>query len=292
MKVVILCGGQGTRLREHTEHLPKPLVEIGGRPIVWHIMKHYAHYGHRDFVLCLGYKGWKIKEYFLNYARMSDDLSVDLSGATPPRAIGHATPEDWRITLVETGETAMTGARIARAARYLDGERFLVTYGDGVADIDLHALIATHQRSGGLATVTGVRPPARFGELLLDEGRVARFSEKPQVQDSWINGGFFVFEPQVLNRLSTEDGCVLERAPLEGLAADRQLAAYLHDGFWQCMDTGRDYALLNELWSSGRAPWASWIPRPQAPRRHADGAPGATPCTSPPSCSAGPVAAS
>jgi glucose-1-phosphate cytidylyltransferase len=263
MKVVILCGGQGTRLREHTEHVPKPMVAVGGRPIVWHIMRAYAHHGFTDFVLCLGYKGWKLKEWFLHHDLRSHDVTVTL-GAEAARRL-HGTPEGrgWRVTLVDTGEEAMTGARVARVARYLDGERFMVTYGDGVSDLDIADLVAFHRRHGKLATVTGVHPPARFGELLLDGDRVARFSEKPQVTDTFINGGFFVFERAVLDRLSTDEGCVLERAPLEGLAHDGELAAYRHTGFWQCMDTYRDWKRLEGLWHQGGAPWAVWDGRPQ-----------------------------
>jgi len=256
MKVVILCGGQGTRLREHTEHLPKPLVDIGGRPIVWHIMRTYAHFGFTDFVLCLGYKGWRIKEWFLDYDTRVHDVTVEL-GTYRPRLHREAESLGWTVTLADTGDAAMTGARIARVAEHLDGERFMVTYGDGVADVDLRALLAFHKQQGRLGTVTGVHPPARFGELMIDGDQVSAFSEKPQVTDSWINGGYFVFERAMLDRLSTDDDCVLERSPLEGLARDGELAAYRHAGFWQCMDTYRDWKALNARWSRGDAPWAA-----------------------------------
>lgn len=262
MKVVILCGGQGTRLREHTEHLPKPLVAVGERPMVWHIMRQYAHFGFTEFVLCLGYKGWRIKEWFLNHDAMTHDVTVTLGDRRP---VLHGAVESlgWTVSLVDTGEAAMTGARIARAAPYIDGERFMVTYGDGVSNVDIGDLVAYHRSHGRQATVTGVHPPSRFGELLLNGDRVGRFSEKPQVTDTWINGGFFVFERSVLDRLSTDDACILERAPLESLAAEDQLRAYKHAGFWQCMDTYRDWKRLEELWATGEAPWAVWQRRPQ-----------------------------
>lgn len=264
MKVVILCGGQGTRLREHTEHVPKPLVDIGGRPIVWHIMRSYAQHGFTDFVLCLGYKGWRIKEWFLDFDARMHDVTVQL-GENRPRLHRPTAALDWTVTMVDTGDATMTGARVARVAPHLTGERFMVTYGDGVTDLDIRALLDFHLEHGKEATVTGVHPPARFGELLLDGDRVDRFSEKPQVTDSWINGGFFVFERSVLDRLRTDEACVLEREPLEGLAADGELCAYRHPGFWQCMDTYRDWKALNDRWTRGDAPWASWRdPRPQS----------------------------
>jgi glucose-1-phosphate cytidylyltransferase len=263
MKVVILCGGQGTRLREHTEHLPKPLVAIGDRPIVWHIMRSYAHYGFTDFVLCLGYKGWRIKEWFLHHDLFAQDLTLELGAGGSPRLHGPSDPLDWRVTLVDTGDETMTGARVARAAPYLDGERFMVTYGDGVSNLDIRSLLRFHRSHGKLATVTGVHPPARFGELELAGDAVRAFSEKPQVRDAWINGGFFVFEREVLDLLSPDVSCVLERDPLETLAARDQLRAYKHDGFWQCMDTYRDWKSLQDQWERGDAPWAVWQLRPQ-----------------------------
>ncbi len=262
MKLVILCGGQGTRLREETEHLPKPLVKIGGRPILWHIMKGMAHQGLNEFVLCLGYKGNRIKEYFYNYEVLNNDFTVEL-GKERRVEVHQEHPETgWKVTLADTGLHAMTGARVKRVARYIGDDRFMVTYGDGVADIDLENLIAFHEAHGKLATVTGVLPTARFGELVLDGDRVREFSEKPQIQESnqfgFINGGFFVFERAVLDYLEDDDSCILERAPLEQLVADGQMMAYLHHGFWHCMDTYRDFKLLNSLWTKGRAPWKIW----------------------------------
>ena len=260
MKVIILCGGQGTRLRELTEVRPKPMVEIGGRPILWHILKIYARYGMTDFILCLGYKGNLIKEYFLNYEGMNSDFTIELGnrGAIQYHGGGHG-EAGWRISLVDTGEAAMTGARIARAAAHLGSqETFAVTYGDGVTDVDLREVLNFHRASGRLATLTGVRPPSRFGELTHDGGRVLRFTEKPQVASGLINGGFFFFEPEFLRYLSTGDPCVLEREPLERCAAEGQLTVYEHSGYWQCMDTLRDWESLQRQWSEGRAPWKVW----------------------------------
>lgn len=258
MQTFILCGGMGTRLREETEYRPKPMVEIGGRPILWHIMKTYAHYGFTDFVICLGYKGHRIKEYFLNYEAMNNDFTIELG--TRERVAFHDShlEKGWRITLADTGVQAMTGARVKRAARYLQGDRFLLTYGDGVANVDLQALVAFHRRSGRIGTVTGVRPTSRFGELMADGSRVVHFSEKPQMHEGIISGGYFVFERAVLDYLRDDDGCVLEREPLERLAAEGQLSVYPHPGYWQCMDTYRDYELLNQLWDRGEAQWKVW----------------------------------
>ncbi|MDP3278175.1 MAG: glucose-1-phosphate cytidylyltransferase [Deltaproteobacteria bacterium] len=260
---MILCGGRGTRLREETEFRPKPMVEIGGRPIVWHIMKHYATYGVRRFVLCLGYKGSMIKDWFLRYEERSRDVTVTLGKS---RAVllhdsdGHAHDEDgWEITLADTGEDAMTGARVAKAAkRHAAGQRFFLTYGDGVSDVNLHALRAQHERSGATVTVTGVRPPARFGELICTGDRVREFSEKPQTQESRINGGFFMCEPEILSYVHERDDCTLEREPLEALAKANALGIHRHDGFWQCMDTLRDHQYLESLWRQGSAPWKTW----------------------------------
>ena len=258
IQTVILCGGLGTRLREETEIRPKPMVEVGGRPILWHIMKGYAVHGFTDFVICLGYKGEKIKEYFLNYEAMNNDFTVEL-GRPESIAFHDAHQENgWKVTLVDTGYATMTGARVKRASRYLTGDRFMLTYGDGVSSVDFSKLMDFHRRSGTLATVTGVRPSSRFGELLLSGDRVAQFSEKPQTNEGVINGGFFVFERKALDYLSTDPSCVLEREPLERLAADGQLSVYRHDGFWQCMDTFRDLQQLNQLWGSGEAAWKTW----------------------------------
>ena len=258
MQTLILCGGMGTRLREETEYRPKPMVEIGGRPILWHIMKCYAAHGFTDFVICLGYKGETIKEYFLNYEAMNNDFTVELG---KPNAIVHHdahSENGWRVTLVDTGLQTMTGARIKRASRYLTADRFMVTYGDGVSNIDLRRLVAFHERSDTIATVTGVHPSSRFGELMVSGDRVAQFSEKPQTHEGVINGGFFVFERKALDYLSDDADCVLEREPLERLAGDGQLSVYQHRGFWQCMDTYRDHQYLNHLWDSGEAAWKQW----------------------------------
>jgi glucose-1-phosphate cytidylyltransferase len=257
MKVVILCGGLGTRLREETEFRPKPMVEIGGRPILWHILKIFGHHGLKEFVLCLGYKGSAIKEYFLSYEAMNNDLVVQLGARSAVTYLGEHAEQDYTITLADTGAAALTGARVKRVARHIDG-RFIVTYGDGLADVDIRALLAFHERHGRLATVTTVRMPGRFGVVdTSEEGRVQRFREKPE-HDAWVSAGFFVFEPQVLDYLSESDACTLEREPLERLAADGQLMSFRHEGSFFPMDTIRDHQALNELWSSGRAPWKVW----------------------------------
>ncbi len=259
MKVVILCGGQGTRLREETEYRPKPLVEVGGKPILWHIMKRFSHFGFNDFILCLGYRGKMIKEYFLNYEAMTNDFTICL-GDRQPRIEFHDQhdEQDFRITLAETGLDSMTGARVKRVQRYVEpDDLFIVTYGDGLSDINLADLVAFHQRHGKLATVTAVLPPSRFGELVLDADSVVReFREKPQLHGR-VSAGFFVFNRRVFDYLQADPSCVLEREPLERLAADGQLVAYPHDGFFYAMDTYREYLYLNELWASGEAPWAA-----------------------------------
>jgi glucose-1-phosphate cytidylyltransferase len=256
MKVVILAGGLGSRLSEETVLRPKPMVEIGGRPILWHIMKLYSHHGLTDFVICLGYKGHMIKEFFANYVLHSADVTIDL-GAN--RIEYHNAPhEPWRVTLVDTGETTMTGGRIRRVAPYLAGQgSFCLTYGDGLADIDLSALLAFHKAEGRAATLTAVRPPGRFGSTLLEGARVEKFVEKPQGDGGLINGGFFVCEEAVLDRIAA-DSTVWEQAPLSGLAADGELSAYRHEGFWQPMDTLREKQLLEGLWATGQAPWKMW----------------------------------
>jgi glucose-1-phosphate cytidylyltransferase len=256
MKVVILCGGMGTRLREQTETRPKPMVEVGGTPLLLHIMRWYAKHGFREFVLALGYKGRAIRDYFLNFEAMSCDFTIELGrrGAVRYHGDTHET-DGWSVTLADTGETAGTGARIARVARHLGGEPFAVTYGDGVSDIDLAAALEYHRSHGRIATVTGVRPPSRFGEIDHRAGEVLSFNEKPQATEGLINGGFFFFEPKFLEYLSDADDCALEREPLERCVADRQLRVYEHAGFWQCMDTYRDWQLLETQWSRGTAPW-------------------------------------
>jgi glucose-1-phosphate cytidylyltransferase len=258
MKVVILCGGQGMRLREETEYRPKPLVEIGQRPVLWHIMKFFAHYGLLEFVLCLGYRGQMIKEYFLNYEAMNNSFTICLGKEQEILYHGAHEEQNFRVTLADTGLESMTGSRVKRVAPYLEGEMFMVTYGDGVIDLDLHALLEFHQRHGRLATVTTVRPFSRFGVMELEEdGKVNRFAEKPQVE-GWASAGFFVFQREVLDYLSAENSCVLETEPLIRLAEAGQLMAYRHDGFFYPMDTFREYLYLNDLWKSGRAPWAVW----------------------------------
>ena len=256
MKVVILAGGMGTRLAEETGTRPKPMVEIGEKPILWHIMKIFSHHGFDEFVVALGYKGYMIKEYFSNYFLHNADVTFDL--ANNEVSIHEAASEPWRVTLVDTGAETMTGGRVARLAPYLGDKPFMLTYGDGVADVDIAALLEFHRASGLEATVTAVQPQGRFGALeLTEDSRVDRFSEKPVGDGAWINGGFFVLEPSVLERL-TGDDCIFERGPLEGLAADGQLAAYTHTGFWQPMDTLRDKRTLEDLWASGDAPWRTW----------------------------------
>ena len=257
-KVVLLCGGLGTRMREETEFRPKPMVEIGSRPLLWHIMKIYAAHGLRDFVLCLGYRGAMIKQYFADYYLHNSDVTFELANGEPTYHSCHQ--EDWRVTLVDTGLDTMTGARVKRVEEYLDGDLFLCTYGDGLADVDLQELLAFHRSHGRLATVTGVRPPSRFGELEIEGDTVREFAEKPGV-GGLVSGGFFVFDRAVLDRLSADPSCVLEREPLESLAREGELAVYEHDGYWQCADTVRDVEHLRELWDQGAAPWRVWDDR-------------------------------
>jgi glucose-1-phosphate cytidylyltransferase len=255
MKVVILCGGLGTRLAEETELKPKPMVEIGGRPVLWHILKMYAHYGFKEFALALGYKGEYIKRFFLEYYHLDSNLTVHLNKGEA--RVHDRDREDWVVHLVDTGNQTQTGGRIKRLAHLLDGETFMLTYGDGVSNVNLRQLLDFHRSHGKLATVTAVRPPARFGGLVFDGDLVKEFTEKPQIGEGWINGGFFVFEPQVLDYISGDD-TVLEREPLERLAQQGQLVAFRHPDFWQCMDTLRDTRLLESLWQSGHAPWKVW----------------------------------
>jgi glucose-1-phosphate cytidylyltransferase len=256
MKAVLLAGGLGTRLREETEFRPKPMVEVGGRPVLWHIMKHLASFGITDFVIAVGYKGDMIRDYFLNYDTRNRDFTIALGRDGDIELHGEHDEVDWTVTVAFTGEATMTGGRVFRAAKYAHGERFIVTYGDGLADVDIDALIRSHERHGRLATVTTVQPLSRFGVMDVEgEGRVLRFREKPQME-GWVNAGFFVMEPGVLEYLDAD--CVLETAPLSALAADGELCAYRHPGFWQPMDTFREAQLLNTLWESGAAPWKSW----------------------------------
>jgi glucose-1-phosphate cytidylyltransferase len=255
MKVVILAGGFGTRISEESAIRPKPLVEIGGQPILWHIMKIYAAHGLTDFIICCGYKGDMIKKYFRDYALSTSDVTFDFrNNCTEIHRNGF---EPWRITLVDTGDNSMTGGRVRRVRRYVGGEPFCLTYGDGVADIDVSELIRFHRQSGALATVTAVREPGRFGALGLDENRVMRFREKANDDGGFINGGFFVVEPEVYDYIDGDD-TVWERGPMEKLAGEGRLAAYRHRGFWQCMDTLRDRNFLEDLWKTGEAPWKVW----------------------------------
>lgn len=261
MKVAILCGGRGTRLREVSETLPKPMAHVGGRPIIWHIMKIYAHFGVTDFVLLLGYKGEVIRDFFLNYASFASDVTVDLSRTGTDRLIFHKkVSEDWKVTLVDTGLDAMTGARLRRARHHLQGDDyFMATYGDGVGDVDIAGLLAFHKAHGKAATLTGVYPPGRFGELGVEDGAVATFNEKPQVSGGRINGGFFVFNRNFLeDYLDDDEGLVLEQAPMKSLSRDRELHMFEHDGFWMPMDTPREHSLLNDLWARKAAPWRLW----------------------------------
>jgi len=258
IKVVILCGGAGTRLREETEYRPKPMVNIGSRPILWHIMKYYSHFGLKDFVLALGYKGEMIKNYFCHYELMHNDVTIEL-GQPESMCIHHSHDEaGWKITLANTGETALKGARLKKIEKYISGDTFMMTYGDGIANVDINALLAFHNAHGKLVTVTGINPASRFGELRTDGDRVVSFSEKPQSGGSHVNGGFFVFKRSIFDYLSVDDVCDLEVGPLEKIANDGQLMVYKHRGFWACMDTLRDMEYLNQLWDSGHAKWKIW----------------------------------
>jgi glucose-1-phosphate cytidylyltransferase len=256
MKVVILCGGLGTRLREETEYRPKPMVPIGGRPILWHIMKMYAHYGHKEFILCLGYKGEVIKDYFRNYHWNTSDITLRLGRS--PKIICHTQhdEEDWTVTLLDTGLETQTGGRLRRALPYIDGETFLFTYGDGLINSNINESIQFHEKHGAIATLTAVKPAGRYGELALDGQTITDFNEKP-AESAFISGGFFVFGKSIGKYLDG-DGCILERGPLEQLARERQLKAFCHAGFWQCMDNYREQELLNRMWASGHAPWKIW----------------------------------
>jgi glucose-1-phosphate cytidylyltransferase len=255
MKVVILAGGLGSRLAEETDVKPKPMVEIGGRPILWHIMKHYAHHGFDEFVVALGYRGDVVKRYFLDYHALSGGLTVDLKDGSCRTHGGHSEP--WTIHLMDTGHDTLTGGRVKRLQSFLGDATFMVTYGDGVSDVDLRDLLSFHRGHGKLATLTAVRPPARFGGIVFRGDMVAEFTEKPQIGEGWINGGYLVLEPGIFAYLG-HDRVSLEADTMERLAADGQLAAYRHQGFWQCMDTVRDLRLLESLWRDGNAPWKLW----------------------------------
>ncbi|MCB9262683.1 MAG: glucose-1-phosphate cytidylyltransferase [Flavobacteriales bacterium] len=256
MKVLILAGGFGTRISEETALKPKPMVEIGGKPILWHIMKIYSHYGFNEFVILLGYKGYYIKEYFSNYFLHQSDVTIDL--ANNKLEILNNASEPWKVTLLDTGENTMTGGRIKRAERFIDNQPFLVTYGDGVADIDIAKSVEFHKNHGKALTMTSVQPAGRFGALSIGDGnQVSSFIEKPHGDGNWINGGFFVCQPEVMNFING-DHTIFEREPLENLAKEGELYAYKHQGFWQCMDTLRDKTYLNEMWESGKAQWKKW----------------------------------
>ncbi|MBN2290138.1 MAG: glucose-1-phosphate cytidylyltransferase [Candidatus Glassbacteria bacterium] len=258
--VVILCGGLGSRIREVSETLPKPMNLIGGKPILWHIMKIYSAYGFHDFILCLGYKGWLIKEFFLNYRTMISDFTITLGRHGNLEFRDHLEEASWKATLTDTGEDTMTGGRLLKVKKYLEGcEHFFLTYGDGLADIDIGDLLRTHLESGLVGTITAVRVAGRFGELEIADGRVMQFSEKPALSSSRVSGGFMVFDSRrIWDYLDDREDLVLEEEPLARMVADRQLGVYGHDGFWQCMDTPREYNLLNTIWESGKPPWKVW----------------------------------
>jgi glucose-1-phosphate cytidylyltransferase len=256
-KVVILCGGQGTRLREETEYKPKPMVKVGTKPILWHIMKLYSHFKLYEFVLCLGYKGDVIKEYFHNYEIMNNDFRINLGSKKNTVFLNDYEEKNWDIILANTGMNAMTGARVKCVEKYINEDFFLVTYGDAVADVNIDELIKFHKRKGKIATLTGIRPTAKYGMLETQQDTIINFNEKPRLTD-YVSGGFFVFEKEIFNYLNPNDNCVLESIPLETLAKENQLSIYRHDGFWQCMDTYRDFELLNSMYKSGNTPWMIW----------------------------------
>lgn len=259
MKVVILCGGRGTRLHEETEYRPKPMVPIGKWPILWHIMKIYSHYGHEDFILCLGYKGEMIKDYFRNYLWNTCDSTITLGRNPDIQFHNQHEEENWCVTLAETGEDSMTAFRIRLIKKHISEDTFMLTYGDGLGDINISALIDFHNQEGKICTVTGVNPPGRFGELRIDEqSTVTGFDEKPQAVGGYINGGFMVCDQRLFDYLPDDSSIMLEQAPMKKLVEDRQLAVFRHDGFWQPMDTFGEYKLLNQIWSGGNAPWKVW----------------------------------
>lgn len=258
MKTMILCGGSGTRLREETEYRPKPMVDVGGRPILWHIMKIFAHYGYQDFILCLGYRANVIKEYFLNYEAMNNDFMMTLGRSHTVEYVNRRAEQDFKVTLSDTGVDTMTGARVKRAAVYLDSDYFMVTYGDGLSDVNIQQLVEFHRSHGKLATLTSTRPISRFGIIEIDDGgRVKSFAEKP-ASPGWINSGYMVFHKDALKYFDIAPSCIMEREPMEQLARDGQLMAYRHEGFFFAMDTYREYVELNALWDKGQAPWKVW----------------------------------
>tara|TARA_Y100000590_G_scaffold467595_1_gene647027 strand:+ start:2068 stop:2832 length:765 start_codon:yes stop_codon:yes gene_type:complete len=252
MKVIILAGGYGTRLSEYTENIPKPMVKVGGKPIIWHIMQHYANYGYNDFYIALGYKAEKVKEYFLSFNALNADFSIDLNNGN---ILTHEKNNlDWKINLIDTGQDSMTGGRVKRMEPFIGNEPFMLTYGDGLSDIDLNELVKFHKKNGKMVTVTAVHPVARFGELNLNGNSVVSFKEKPQLDEGWINGGFFVCQPEFFSYIKN-DNTILEREPLEKIANNNELVAFRHNGFWQCMDSKRDRDLLENLWKKDKAPW-------------------------------------
>lgn len=255
MKAIILAGGLGTRISEESHLKPKPMIEIGGKPILWHILKIYSHHGINDFVICLGYKGYVIKEYFANYFLHTSDVTLDI--ANNNMEVHQRNAEPWKVTMVDTGESTMTGGRLKRVAEYIGDETFCMTYGDGVSDVDITSLIKFHEEQKTLATLTAIQPPGRFGALNIEEHKISAFQEKPQGDGAWINGGFFVMSPKVVDYIE-DDSTIWERAPMEQLASDGELSAYQHKGFWQPMDTLRDKTHLEELWQSNKAPWKIW----------------------------------
>ena len=260
MKVVILCGGQGSRIKGVSDIVPKPMVNVGHQPILWHIMKLYAHYGYHEFILCLGYKGWMIKEFFLNYYAKTSDLTISLNKENWVVYHDKSHEHDWKVTLAETGEESQTGTRVRLIKKFLsDTEPFHLTYGDGLADIDIGRLVKAHQKFGGLGTLTGVHPAGRFGEIEVAGHKIKSFNEKPNVTSGMINGGFMIFEPRVFGKYFTgEEDVILEKDIIPLIVRDKKMGIYEHEGFWQCMDTPREHALLNKLWQDGEAPWKLW----------------------------------
>jgi glucose-1-phosphate cytidylyltransferase len=258
MPVVILCGGMGTRLREETERLPKPLVQIGEKPILWHIMKIYAHHGFRRFILCLGYKSWLIKEFFLRYREQVSDFTLEMNSGDGPVLYDNGADEDWSVTCAETGLTTATGGRVWRVRDYIDTDTFMLTYGDGIGQVDVGALLDFHYEQGLIGTVTGVHPSSRYGEMKVEGTRALEFAEKPQLVEGLVSGGFFVFQREFFDYMNDDPGLWFEESPLGDLARDDQLAVFRHEGYWLGMDTYRDLTELNELWAAGEAPWKIW----------------------------------
>ncbi len=258
MKTVILCGGKGTRLREETEYRPKPMVHVGNKPVLWHIMKIYAHYGYNEFIICLGYKGNMIKEYFLNYEAMNNDFTITLGNKDSIQFHNNHLEKDWSVTLADTGENAQTGARVKKVEKYITEDTFMLTYGDGVGNINIKDLINYHKSHGRIGTMTGVHPASRFGEVSIKDNRVMQFNEKPQTIGGLINGGYFVFNKEFFKYLNEDDNCILEKNPLENLTRDGELMVYPHEGFWQCVDTYRELEQLNAQWGTSRPPWKVW----------------------------------